>query len=410
LNVRSATSQILLLPVLLTGTAVAARAVREPIEAIQASREIPEELRLDVGIQVFDPGLPTDEDGNLLPESELEAKKVLPHLRRSEGRYIAFLLRGTLEETGNWGAVRVIPAGLDTVDVTVVGVIMKSTGKELEVRVEAYSSTGRSWFKKKFKGQANAYAYDDDVPETFDPYQNLYNRIANALLAARENLKDDEIRRIRDVSQIRFAADLAPDVYGDHLSVDKKRRYSLEKMPADDDPMIGRVNRIRERDYELIDTLNEYYTDFALRMGQPYNDWREYSYEEEVALKKMRREAMWTQIFGAALIVGGASADVSGVARDAAVVGGAVAIAEGAKKRKESKMHVEALRELAVSFDVEIEPLLIDVEGLTMQLTGSAEAQYADWRRLLRKMFAAETGLPVDLNEEVPSAAETADD
>ncbi|MHC4848955.1 MAG: hypothetical protein ACYTEG_10940 [Planctomycetota bacterium] len=306
--------------------------------------------------------------------------------------------------------MRVIPAGLDTVDVTVVGVIKKSTGKELEVRVEAYSSTGRSWFKKTFKGQANAYAYDDDVPETFDPYQNLYNRIANALLAAQEKLQDDEIRRIRDVSQVRFAADLAPDVYGDYLSVNKKRRYRLEKMPADDDPMIGRVNRIRERDYELIDTLNEYYTDFALRMGQPYNDWREYSYVEEVALKKMRRQAMWTQIFGAALIVGGASSDASGVARDAAVVGGAVAIAEGAEKRKESKMHVEALRELAVSFDVEIEPLLIDVEGLTMQLTGSAEAQYADWRRLLRRMFAAETGLPVDLNEEVPSAAETADD
>ncbi|MHC4848954.1 MAG: hypothetical protein ACYTEG_10935 [Planctomycetota bacterium] len=60
MNVRSATSQILLLPVLLTGTAGAARAGREPVEAIQASREIPEELRLDVGIQVFDPGLPTD--------------------------------------------------------------------------------------------------------------------------------------------------------------------------------------------------------------------------------------------------------------------------------------------------------------------------------------------------------------
>ena len=51
-----------------------------------------------------------------------------------------------------------------------------------------------------------------------------------------------------------------------------------------------------------------------------------------------------------------------------------------------------------------------EVEGRTLRLSGSAEAQYADWRRLLRKLFAAETGLPVDLNEEVPLATETADD
>ncbi len=145
-------------------------------------------------------------------------------------------------------------------------------------------------------------------------------------------------------------------------------------------------------------------------MDQPYDDWREYSYEEQVALKKMRRKAMWTQILGALLIVGGAAADVGGIATDAAIVGGAVAIAKGAETRKESKIHVEALRELAVSFDAEVEPLLVEIEGQTLQLTGSFEAQYADWRRLLREIFASETSLPVDLNEEKSSAAETSDD
>ena len=59
-------------------------------------------------------------------------------------------------------------------------------------------------------------------------------------------------------------------------------------------------------------------------------------------------------------------------------------------------MHTEALRELASSFDSELEPLLIEVEGQTLRLTGSAEAQYVEWRKLLKEIFAAEVGLPID--------------
>ena len=42
-----------------------------------------------------------------------------------------------------------------------------------------------------------------------------------------------------------------------------------------------------------------------------------------------------------------------------------------------------------------MEPLLVEVEGKVLQLTGSVESQYASWRELLREIFATETGLPV---------------
>ena len=57
---------------------------------------------------------------------------------------------------------------------------------------------------------------------------------------------------------------------------------------------------------------------------------------------------------------------------------------------------LEALRELAASFDSEIAPLLIEVEGRTLKLEGSAEIRFAEWRRLLREIFAEETGFPLD--------------
>ena len=79
-------------------------------------------------------------------------------------------------------------------------------------------------------------------------------------------------------------------------------------------------------------------------------------------------------------------------------MGGMAAIADGIQKSEEAKMHREALRELASSFDSEVAPILIDVEGEVLRLTGSVETQYETWRQLLRQIFAAETGLPLDPN------------
>ena len=38
--------------------------------------------------------------------------------------------------------------------------------------------------------------------------------------------------------------------------------------------------------------------------------------------------------------------------------------------------------------------MVVDVEGRTLQLRGSAEQQYEEWRRL-RDLYENETGLPV---------------
>lgn len=80
------------------------------------------------------------------------------------------------------------------------------------------------------------------------------------------------------------------------------------------------------------------------------------------------------------------------------MIGGMAAIADGIQKSEEAKMHREALRELAASFDSEVAPILLEVEGEVLRLTGSVETQYDTWRQLLRQIFAAETGLPLDPN------------
>ena len=41
---------------------------------------------------------------------------------------------------------------------------------------------------------------------------------------------------------------------------------------------------------------------------------------------------------------------------------------------------------------------MIEVRGQTLRLTGTAETQYQEWQRLMRDIWATETGLPVDPN------------
>ena len=38
--------------------------------------------------------------------------------------------------------------------------------------------------------------------------------------------------------------------------------------------------------------------------------------------------------------------------------------------------------------------MVVDVEGRTLQLKGSAEQQNSEWRQLLRELYENETGLP----------------
>lgn len=367
----------------------------EPVEALQALEEVPEDRLLDVGIHVFDTGIPDDADAKTF----LEEKGVFEEIRKSEARWIPMNLKRTFESTGYWGAVRMVPSATN-VDVTIEGAIVTSTGKKLEIDVVVVDATGKSWLSKRYQQEADPLGYEEE--STKEPFQSLYNRIANDLLKERNDLDSEDFAKIRRISELRFASDLAPVAFQDYLAV-KKGRYSPARLPADSDPMMARVSEIRERDHMFIDTLNEYYADLYSKMEVPYRGWRSNSYEEQLALDELNRAAKWRKILGAAAIFGGIMASREGRGwsnvGEVAVMGGMVAMMDGFDKSAQTKMNREALKELAASFDSEVQELLFDVEGEVLRLKGSVETQYASWRQLLRDIFAAETGIAVDPNK-----------
>jgi hypothetical protein len=353
-------------------------------------------------VRLFDPNVPKD-------EAQQEKERVFPEVRNAESRYMPVMLRDTLESTGQWGQVRVLPRDGTGMEVFVDGRIVESDGRELELDILVSDAAGRTWMRKTYKGEADTRAYKDVVSKPRDPFENLYNTIANDMLAARRAMPQAERQQLRQVSDLRFASDLAPYAFSGYLAKDRKGVYTAVRLPAESDPVVQRMQRVRERDYALVDTLNEYYASFGGSMAEPYTSWRKFNYEELEAESQAKREALTRQVLGAVAVVGGivAGAEVSGSAANAAataaVIGGMYAFKSGLDKRAEVKIHTESLKQLGDSFQNEVQPMVVDVEGRTLQLKGSAEQQYAEWRQLLRELYENETGLPATVGATAPA-------
>ena len=116
------------------------------IPATKATVEVPEAELLDVGIRVFDPNIPESTE-------EQEKKRVFPDVRKAESRYMPVVLRDTLEGTGQWGQVRVLPANGTGMDLFVDGKILESTGRELKLAITATDATGRVWLAEGIRGR-----------------------------------------------------------------------------------------------------------------------------------------------------------------------------------------------------------------------------------------------------------------
>lgn len=351
---------------------------------------LPEDQLLDVGIQVFDTGL------DILPDDE--DLLIFPEVRKAESRFMPYQVMDALQTSAAWGAVRVTPESHDAVDVLVQGQIIQSDGEMLLLKVDVTDATGRLWFSKVYEGLASKYAYERRPGRDIhaDPFQGLYNQIANDMLSYREKLQANELREIRTVAELRFAQDFSPDAFGQHLQVDKDGHYEVIRLPAENDPMLARIRGIRERDYLFVDTMQEYYSNFVLQMERPYQEWRKQTYAEVVSMRDLRRSARNRTIAGIASVIGGIAAvgNSSGAARAAGhvgIIGGGYMVKSGFDKRSQAKIHVEALQELGDSLESEIQPRVIELEDRTITLSGTVENQYDQWRDLLKQIYRLNT-------------------
>ena len=355
---------------------------------VQGDHNIPEQQLLDVGIELFNPGLEN------IKENDITA---YPEVRLAEARYMPHRLMDTMQASANWGAVRIIPRDTSSVDVVVAGEILHSDGESMSLKIWVSDATGLEWFEETYSAQASKFSYEAGRNHNQDPYQDIYNRIANDIARYAKKLPSHQVKKIRTIAELRFAESFSPEAFGGYLATDKKGIYIFKRLPADNDPMLERIHKIRERDYLYIDTLQDYYGSFVREMEDPYRDWLHNSYDEVLAYRELRSSSRKSAVAGAAAMIAGILAASSGnrsvrAAGGASIAGGGWLIKNAMDKHSESAMHAEALQELGASLSAEVGPQIIELEDRTVTLTGTAQDQYEQWRAILRDIYAAEVG------------------
>ena len=376
------------------------------VPVVVDATNIPEADLLDIGVAIFDPGL--DDIANNREEL------TFADVRLAETQYAAYLLSQTLQSNGNWGVVRVIPNDLSYSDLAVRGTILQSDGETMLVHINVTDVTGKVWIDKDYEEVVSKFSYDPRLRRNEDSFQSIYNRIANDILAYRQqNLESADLKNIRTISKIRFAGNFAPQVFDSYLQTDRNGITSVKSLPATNDPLLTRIDTIRDRDYLYVDALQDHYGNFVRQMEGPYTEFRRVSYEEVMKYDKVVAQSRRNMVIGVAAILGGLVATQStnaavNYAAYGGLFGGGYLIKDAFAKRDEAQMQVEALAELGNSLGTEIAPQTIELEERVITLTGSVDAQYAQWREILTDIYTNDVGANMSTDDGTEDGTEAA--
>jgi hypothetical protein len=389
-----------------TGCTVNEVVVAEESDLVVAETPVEESRLLDVGIVEFAPGIDEDNDPR--------ESGVYEEIRLAETKYLAYHLKTTLQGTGHWGAVRVIPSREAFTDIIISGDIEKSDGEFVELKVVVEDAAGRHWYDKTYEMQTGVTSYSDRRDRRLDPYQKVFNDISNDLYAYASQLPPRQLQQTRQVSELKFFADMSPLAYGGYLDDDDDGITTIVRLPAENDPTVDRLRQIRERDRLVVDTLNEHYANFYYGIAIPYRNWRKVTRQESVAYRQVKRSARIQTLVGVVILAGSLAAETDNTSssrqyrvnrglQNLAISEGINRIIGGIQRGSEADTHVAAIGELSQSFGAQAAPMVVSVEGQERRLTGTAQAQYEGWRRLLKEIYQAETGFTQALDVGVPA-------
>ena len=352
------------------------------------SQQISEAALLDVGIPTLNYGLYlTDENDTVFPE-----------VRYAEAIYFSNQLAKVMEKSGAWGAIRVTPTDNVIMDLYITGTILQSDGETMDLEIQVKDSSGKQWFAKNYKQTTGKYAYDRRLKRLGDPFQNLFIRIANDLLAYREKLSEQQAIELRTISELRFAKSFSPEAFDNYISERRDGTLKIDRLPAENDSILQRVRKIRDRDYLYIDTMQDYYDGFSQQMHLAYQDFRRSSYDSVVKARQLDRQGNRRIVAGIGAILAGIygrsqaeTSMVNDASTATAAVGGFV-LKSGLEKKQEAAAYNESVAEMGSSLEAEIAPQVIELEDRTVTLTGTVQAQYQQWHELLHKIYKQERG------------------
>lgn len=295
--------------------------------------------------------------------------RIYEPIREAEAAYLPVQLRDTLTESGYWGAVNVVASEDVAAELLVTGEILESDAVTLALSIKVKDSRGRIWIDKIYRDYATDYPYDEMLNTANDPFQDLYNQIANDMSKAVRELATIDYSQVLDTAMLRYAILLSPEAFSDYLQTGENGEVIMQGLPARNDPLYRRVSDLREREFAMQDIVDEHFEQFYKDMQEIYPFWRQSSFEllvynDQLASREQRglRPGSWN------------------------------AVERVYRTYKELKLNEDELRELASSFEREIAPTVTELEGRVIELQGSLSTQYQTWRRILRQIYSETRG------------------
>jgi hypothetical protein len=339
------------------------------VPLIQAIQVPSANALLEVGVKVFTTA--QKETG----EYEI-GDWVFDEIIQKETQFLPHLLKSTLVNSKQWGAIRVIPESDPSLDLFVEGEIVQSDGETLELQVHAFDSSGREWLNQTYADQSIQEDYPEStrftLDNTFDainfvdPFQDIYNRIANDLVAVRTNLGEQTLDDLNLVTDMLYASDLSPNTFSGAITANEEGLLIVNRLPSLNDPMMARVADMKYRHHLFIDTVDEYYQTLYEDIQPAYVLWRRYSIDQIAEIEANRSD------------YGGSS--------------GFLSLSQRYDRFKWSKIFEREFNDLAAGFNNELAPAFLELNSQVHGLTGTMEQQYREWRGILRRLFELENG------------------
>ncbi|MEM8682233.1 MAG: hypothetical protein AAGF72_02315 [Pseudomonadota bacterium] len=307
-----------------------------------------EPLSVDATVLLFDDGL-----ADVAPDDT-----VFPAVRRVEALLWSYSLSQQLRASAAFDIVRIAARPDDLTELTVTGKIAISNGQRIAVDIVARDSLGNAWLSQRFEAESG----DDDA---------LIAEVARSVEA--EVLAKDTatLRRIREVALLRYGVRLAPTAFGDFLSEDESGRVTVERLPSRDDPMVARLQRVREATFLVSDVIDEKFRELGSEISNVYRLWGEYlAQNQDYQQENLRRAEASDSLYKEGTF-------------------------EAYKRVYDVyKWHRQTVQEqdkLAVAFGNEVNPRFAGIDERVEELLTWMDSKNAEWYRLLEALFEVET-------------------
>lgn len=348
-------SCICLLPLLLSGCVTT---VTDSTPVLQEAADFPEQELLDVTILPFASRYARTRE----PDDGLAA------YRWAEGFYAAQTTVLTLQQTAGFGAVRVDFKAQPGSELIVSGRMVNSDPRRLIVSVSVDDATGGHWYSQQYLQELSQEDYLAAEASGAEPFQNLYNNIANDLLTYRQSLSAEKIRSIRLTAAMRFAREFSPEAFSEYLQQKPGGSLRVNRLPPENDPVFQQMRPITQYHEQFLQAQQAQVEQFYAGIAEPYFNLRKNFWDISSYLADNLAEYILASV-------------------------GPIPDNREQERRFLRKLENDARVQNARQFSIDLQPLVITLGNRVITLNGNVEDQYEEWRGILKQLYLLDRGL-----------------